>query len=459
MTVKKRRFTPRMSLLTRFSLVGLLLTAVIAVVVAWGIQRHLEDNTLLQEADNAADWVSVVLNPLLAKSDLSKPLDYATMSRLNAAVRQSIVGQHIVRVKLWGRDGTLLFSDAQSLVGRRFPITKELQRALGGSVATDFSNLQRAENVAERGRFSRLMEVYIPIRPGNSSEIAGAYEVYHDLSILDDHIARLRRVVWLSVGGSFLVLYVALFGLVRSASRQLVEAMGKLERQSHRMEELANATIEAQERERQYLSAEIHDDLLQGLVATSFFLQSLDGPSMDGKTKTRRQKLVDVVTASIDRGRSLISEIRPLHDQETTLLQAIEKSIELNLGDGSVHVDFRHPESLPEMDQATQTNVLRIVQEALMNIRKHAKASEVVVEIAVDDGWLTVDVTDNGVGYNTGGVSRSIVGHYGLLTMQQRARLAGGTCEINSHPGKGTSLRCTFPLRHHDPVHSPSTTT
>jgi HD-GYP domain-containing protein (c-di-GMP phosphodiesterase class II) len=194
----------------------------IAYLLASGIQGALEQNALRQQAESAADQVAMILDPYLTASDMSGQLSPARYAQTDALVHQEILHQHIVRVKIWNATGMLIYSDQQDLVGLHFPPSDELKAALAGTFGTDVSTLSKAENQAERPEFDRLLDVYVPLRPMGSSQVLGAYEIYHDLSALDPHIADMRRFVWLSVGIGFLVLYVSLFTLVHRASRELV---------------------------------------------------------------------------------------------------------------------------------------------------------------------------------------------------------------------------------------------
>lgn len=210
------------SLLTSFSLLGVFITAVIAIVFTWSLEYRLEQNTLQQEAYSAADQVAFILSPNLSLADLSAPLGSARYAQINTLIRQYITHEHIARVKIWNKGGLLIYSDEKSLVGRDFPMSEELKKALGGEIATEVSTLNKTENVVERLLYKRLLEVYVPIRLAGSNEIVGAYEIYHDLAVLEPTIAATRRFVWIIVGMGFLVLYGSLFILVRNASRELV---------------------------------------------------------------------------------------------------------------------------------------------------------------------------------------------------------------------------------------------
>ncbi len=208
-----------------FSVVSFVLMAAIGIGLTWVMQQHLERAALLQEAESAADQVSALLQPNLRLVDFSGPLGPTRYAELDAIVRANLLhSQHIVRVKIWNGDGLLLYSDELDLAGRYFPPDDELKEALGGSISMQVSNLQAEENVAERQQWDRLLEIYVPLRPADSPQVAGAYEIYHDLASIEPHMAEVRRSLWGSVGLGFVVLYGSLFALVRGASLSLIRS-------------------------------------------------------------------------------------------------------------------------------------------------------------------------------------------------------------------------------------------
>jgi GAF domain-containing protein len=210
------------SLLTSFSLLGAFITAVIAIVFGWRLEYQLEQNVLEQEAHSAADQVDLILGPNLRLEDLSAPLDAARYAQIDALIRKDILHGHIVRIKIWNKSRMVVYSDEKSLVGQYFPMHDKLVKALSGEVGMEVSTLDEPENLAEKGNYTRLLEVYMPIRLPGSNDIVGVYEVYHDLTVIEPIIASTRRFVWFSIGLGFLVLYGSLFILVRNASRKLV---------------------------------------------------------------------------------------------------------------------------------------------------------------------------------------------------------------------------------------------
>jgi PAS domain S-box-containing protein/putative nucleotidyltransferase with HDIG domain len=217
-----RSFSPaRLSFLAKFSLTSFVLLGLLAIALAWGLQRQMEESALKQEAASAADQVSYVLNHNLRAADLAGPLDPARYAQLDNLIRTNLLDEHTARVKIWSKDGLLLYSDEKSLVGQRFPLDHELIEALEGNIEMEVSDLTDAENVSERNLYSRLFEIYVPLRPSDSGLIEGVYEIYHDLATVQPRIEETRGFLWGSFGLGFVLLYGSLFTLVRNASRQL----------------------------------------------------------------------------------------------------------------------------------------------------------------------------------------------------------------------------------------------
>ncbi len=216
-----RGFKP--TLLKQFSIVSLVLITILGIALAWGIQAQLERNALEQEAENVADQASSLIGPNMKVSDLTATLSPSRYAQIDALIRQRLFTKHIVRAKIWNRQGVLIYSDDKALLGKQFPVDGDLEEAFGGENAMDVSSLTDAENVDERKRFDKLLEIYVPLRPADATRPEGAFEVYHDMDTLQKHIDETRLFVFSSLGFGFLALYGLLFTLVRNASRTLAK--------------------------------------------------------------------------------------------------------------------------------------------------------------------------------------------------------------------------------------------
>jgi HD-GYP domain-containing protein (c-di-GMP phosphodiesterase class II) len=217
------KFFSGMSLLARFTLASFLITLAIAMGLAWRLESALERDALSAVAQNTADQATHILNKNLTAADLAAPLLGKRYDELDELIHNTLLSADIVRVKIWNRDGLLVYSDDKNIMGKVFPIEVDMQEAFSGEIATDISNLQAEENVDEQGIYTELFEIYVPLQPIDSDTILGAYEVYYDLSKLQPRLMRIRYTVWSGVGIAFLILYGTLFLIIRDASQELIQ--------------------------------------------------------------------------------------------------------------------------------------------------------------------------------------------------------------------------------------------
>lgn len=229
------------SLLTRFSLLALIIVTIVGIIAAWSLQELLEQNMILQEAHNAADQVETVLGDNLSSSDLAAPPDPARLQQIDALVRNEIIHEHIVRINIYSRSRQIIYSDDLKMVGQSVLIDEKLAKAFDGQVASDITT--PTEELGEHGQHDKLIEIYAPIRIQGSDEVQGVCEIYHDMGVLDSQIATMRRSVAVILGLGLTVLYIALFGIVYNASRKLIrtneENLRLFEKESARRSELA----------------------------------------------------------------------------------------------------------------------------------------------------------------------------------------------------------------------------
>jgi PAS domain S-box-containing protein len=220
---RNSKLRPRPSLLLTFSVVSFVLLAVLGVALAFGIQYQLENTALRQEANTATGLIDTYIAPIIRHEDLQAPImpGTARYNELDPKIRDIMLRDHVVRVKIWAKDGTLLYSDEPQLIGQKFEVEDDILEAFEGKVHTDVSDLSSDENKFEQGKFDRLLELYLPLRTAGSQTPDGVFEVYHDLTDVDGRNNEVRNFVWLALGVGFLALYGSLFTLVYRASRTL----------------------------------------------------------------------------------------------------------------------------------------------------------------------------------------------------------------------------------------------
>ncbi len=203
--------------------------------------------------------------------------------------------------------------------------------------------------------------------------------------------------------------------------------------------------LAAAEAERQRWARELHDDTLQSLSALRVGLSTA---RRSGKPETLEQAVssaIDHLDEGITNLRALITDLRPASLDElgaAAAIQALGERSERHGIDVDMSIDLA--EDRTRHSPEIETAMYRIVQEALTNAAKHGNAKRAIVEVHEDDADIRLRVRDDGEGFDPSVHSDG----FGLLGMQERVQLLDGTFEIDSSPGRGTTIKARFPVRH-----------
>jgi PAS domain S-box-containing protein len=207
---------------------------------------------------------------------------------------------------------------------------------------------------------------------------------------------------------------------------------------------LLERVVTSQEQERRQVAGDIHDDAIQAMVAVTLQLQALGGRLRDPRSSELLERLAATATESVGRLRQLAFELRPPLLDEVGLAAAIDQYA-MRAGELAGFVVQVSDESAGELPDELRVVAYRIVQEALANVRAHARASRVAVRLEEVDSGVLARVSDDGAGFLPGLVERRPAGHLGLISMREQATMAGGWCRIASAPGMGTTVELWLP--------------
>ena len=233
--------------------------------------------------------------------------------------------------------------------------------------------------------------------------------------------------------------YANLEQKVEERTRNLVDA-----------QQLLTQVVEAQEEERQRIASDLHDSVAQWLVSASYQAQVCLALLDQNKEEELRNDLTVIektLRASIKELRQVLAGLRPPALEELGLAHAIRQDMERLAAEG-VSCSFEVNGPAVRLPTSVEITAFRIAQETLTNVSKHARASEVSLNLAFKSDELMLRVQDNGCGFN---VSRALVGagsggHLGLLGIKQRVDALGGVLQITSDPGSGTRLEIRMPI-------------
>jgi signal transduction histidine kinase len=209
----------RITLLLQFSIISLVLMIGIGLILGFDLTNYFQQAAINQQRDAIRDLVPPIIGDHITDDVLANGAHGAGYKEIELALG-SLGGTGLVRVKIWNRDGTVVYSDDPNLIGQKYALTDELQQTFSGLTVASLSPLTKAENVEERG-FGELLEVYTPVRQGGKPEIVGSFEGYYDITDLRERINNSSEFLWISILFGFSFLYISLFTLVRSASQRI----------------------------------------------------------------------------------------------------------------------------------------------------------------------------------------------------------------------------------------------
>ena len=410
--------------LGRIGLVGLGLALIVTIVLGFSITRAARGHLL----DARASLVETAVREL-PFFPVSEPPVPADLAALDAAVRIHILGGETVRLKVWAPDGTVVYSDLPELVGRRFDLSEPAAIAFAGGTGTQISDLTDPAHEADRSR-GDLIEFYVPIFD-DEGNVGTVVEVEQEVTGLNDALRRIALNVWVSIGIGLAVLGVFMTALGIARARDM-------NRRRRQVEDLLASSFRAQEDERRRIVGALHDDIGQPLYRVLYGLEGsrarlavddpvgvelghLEGVVREMDDTLRRELRILQVELAADTGlESALSDLAAVTRRETDL----DVSFDVDLSDR------------PASEESIE--LYRAAREALTNVRKHAGARRVTMNVYEDGDYIVLDVADDGVGFD----GRDGLG---LSTTRQRFETLGGSVDVTRMAGGGTLFRARLP--------------
>jgi PAS domain S-box-containing protein len=211
------------------------------------------------------------------------------------------------------------------------------------------------------------------------------------------------------------------------------------------LRDLASNLQNVREEERAAIAREIHDELGQQLTAIKLDVSWLDRKIVgDSIIKERINGVLLMLTEMIQSIRRISTQLRPSILDDLGLLEALRWLARDFQSRTGIRIVLECPEETLKPEPAITTGLFRIFQETLTNIARHAEATDVSARLYVEDEHLILTIMDNGKGFDPVAAKKKKT--LGLLGMKERTLMMKGTYEIDSQPGKGTSLRFIVPL-------------
>jgi signal transduction histidine kinase len=408
-------------------------------------------------------WDSIRLG-LLAFSFLSLAAFGAQLLASTERNRRLSLLVPIGMAAIWGV-GLLIMQSYYSISGGLFEAAEAWSRYVLGvpaslMAAAGLVAQQRAFRRAGMVRFGRdclwaaiafvwyglIGQVFVHASPLPPSNIINQ-ELFLEVFGLPIQVLRAATAVVISI----LVIRV-LRSFDVETQRRIAELQAAQLEEAHRREvlrgELLRRVVAAQEAERQRIARELHDATGQSLTALGLGLSGVLNSCQRREPELvegRVRELMALNSTTLDELRHLIADLRPSHLDDLGLASALRwytKEVQSRVP-LEIQVEINGDER--SLDSSVSTALFRVAQEALTNIIKYAATSTARVCLTYAPQEVILEVEDHGVGFDTSATALSNRSTWGLLGMQERAELLGGTFDLQSSPGAGTRVQVTIP--------------
>jgi signal transduction histidine kinase len=197
--------------------------------------------------------------------------------------------------------------------------------------------------------------------------------------------------------------------------------------------------------ERNRMAREIHDTLAQGFTGIILQLEGAEQTLAEdpGHTREHLERAKMLARDSLAEARRSVWALRARELEHVPFTAALRHQLEGFFQDAGVLPCLVIPAEEQKLSPEIENALLRVTQESLNNIKKHARASKVDIELAFSNRQVRLRIDDNGVGFDTG-IARE--NRFGLISMRERVKLLGGTFEVRSESGKGTHITASLPV-------------
>jgi signal transduction histidine kinase len=412
--------------LGRLAVFGVLLALGFTIVIGFSITRSARGHLL----DARAEMVSAIVDELPEFPPDGRN-DHAEFAAFDVAVRVTVLGGETVRVKVWGPDGTIVYSDAEDLVGQVFELPKHAAEAFEGDRRTHVSDLTDPAHAYDRGH-GELIEFYAPI-----TEVGGVplyvAEVEQDASGLNRALGQITRNVWASIGVGLVAIGAVMAVGIAARGREL-------NRRRRQAEELLESSFVAQEQERRRVVGALHDDIGQPMYRLLYGLEGSQAKlAADDPVAVELGHLADVVR---DMDTTLRNELRLLHFElaaDAGIATALEELADLTTSESDLEVDLTIDLDY-EPSSVARTEIYRAAREAITNVRKHADASRIDIKLCSDGDRLLLEVMDDGAAEDS-----TVEPGLGLSTTRQRFVALDGDVTLDTMSDGGARFRAWLP--------------
>ena len=461
----------RLSLSKQFLLVSFPILFAGTLVIGRWVGQQVEDSVVHRIGGVTALYVDSFIAPHVQTLRSSDELSALDQAGINADLANTPLGNKIVSLKIWRKDGYVLFSTDKDTVGRKFPIDEGLAVALAGNIFSEISERTSAQQAKHGQPMPRLIETYTPIHADGIGRILAAAEFYEKPDEVDRDVSTAKRRSWVLLAGTSLSMYLLLLMVVRRGSMTIAEQQSDLEDKVNQLTVLNEQNSKLQER---VIVAAERATALNEIFLTRISADIHDGPGQDlGFALMQLKNIADASTTNANLPQSQwLKNIEPTRmaiQSALTDLRTLSSNLDMPDIEGMdpaavasrVVRDFqaktgKSVDLVAHLSNVTapfrvKVALYRLLQESLANAFRHAGCKDCTVLLVGNADCLTVEVSDKGPGFDPEAEAKK--GRLGLRGMRQRVEVLGGKFELSSVLGSGTTIRFSLPLVSRGVVH------
>lgn len=409
----------------RMALAGVGLSVVITLALGFAIPRSAKRHLLHGQSEILATAVEDLRAAGLVVRDGQRP---TTLPAFDEQVRVRLLGGDTIRVKIWSRDGVVVYSDEPALIGDRFELNRLAVAAFDGTIEFGVADVSEPAHLHERN-LGELIEYYIPVV--DDQEVFGLFEIEQEAETVNATVGRISRNTWVSIGLGLGVLTIFMASLTLANAHVLT-------RRRRQAEDLLGDLVAAQEDERRRVVGALHDDVGQPLYRLLYGLRGsrsrLDNSHPVAAELERLENLVLQVDSTL---RNELEGLQSSLAEDLGLAAALESLAETTRSETRLSVELKI-DLADQLEAAPRAAMFRAAQEGVTNARKHANAEHLRLRLRGRGSQIILEVEDDGNGE---------VRHrgLGLTTTKERLESIGGGLDIDQAPGRGTILRAWVP--------------
>ena len=442
------------SLAKQFLLTGGFVSIIAMLLVGLLVTRLIEEAVTRNSAASTALYVDSIIAPLLPDMRTAEELDDAVVRALDETLGLGALGRRLVSFRIWRPDGTILYANDKSFVGRRFEPNENLRTAFSGEMVAEFNRVDEPESDTERRSGQPLLEIYNPILQPWSGEVVAVSQFSEIATDFQRSLNHARFRSWLAVAVTTLCFFLTLSMIVfrgsriidrqRAALRRRVGELSNLLAQNKALHERVRRASERvaalNEGHLRRIGAELHDGPAQLLALAALQLDS-ETLRHAATSSSKLSHEVSTIKSHLDEAmreiRSISTGLVLPQIESADLPEILDRVVRAHRERTGSKVSLTCSDTPLALSPAAKICIFRFVQETLNNGYRHGGGINQSVKQTFQDGCVSIEVSDDGPGFEPDRIRPEAIGLAGL---RERIESLGGRFMVEASPGNGTRV-------------------